>query len=305
MEQLTDRCERAPEKNDRPKSKSRLVIVIAACLVTFGFGAVAYADIIGGDIALLTEISATEAASLTEISTLVSQAAETVALAKEYTGLAKTAYRGIEELTHMTWDDLKGHVLTGLSRAFPEVGQMYADVKEIKDLRYVNPRSVETLRGILWSEVYGPAIDELHGLHANMDAVAEAKDLRGRQSGLIQGIRDELDGFAADCEKGPGACAVAADNAQIRAAQTLTDIHEATLKSLEMQERARETHDNEAVGRWYELERVLGDLNDHMAGALGIDPDELGCRAGECLYRKYAGEPDRVMAEHRQRHPRP
>src|SRR5690349_861802 len=104
-------------------------IIIAVIL--WDGSALAINAIVSQDLPILTEMAATEAKSYFQLGGILGEATAIVKEAKEYTTIAKTAWGALNELRQMSLDDLKRAALTGLGNAFPEVAQMYGDIKDI------------------------------------------------------------------------------------------------------------------------------------------------------------------------------
>lgn len=284
----------------RRRASMRLLAVASAVSVCFWSpSARAINALFSQDLPVLSEIAMTEAAILGEASALVAQAYQTYQTINEHVGIAKAVHQGVQELTELTWDDLKGYALEGLSNTFPEIGEMYSGIHDMADFRKVNYRSVETVRGMLWANIYGPAVEGLHQQHENMEASARSKDHRARSSALIDGIQKEIDAYQKECDKGEGACSAAASRAQMRTASLVADMHKTTLQQLELQEREILSKDAAKMNERYAMLRWLEDLQEHIQIVNGEGGKDC---AGHCLYDRYAGERSRVLGKWREQH---
>jgi len=256
----------------------------------------------------LIEIAATEAAQYGELGAILAETTAMVEQVKEYTSVAKVAWGAIEELRHLTLEDLKEAALLGTDRAFPEIGRMYGDIEDIRDLDYRDPAAVQTFRGILWEHAYGPAVDYLHSAHDNHLAVANAREHRARQSGKVVARRIEAEVWEEDCRRTgaegfEGACQAAANRAEIIHAILLADAHETALASLELQERMLMNEDRKELDRLYEYDRFLFDAGNYVRASAGLEGRT--CTAGKCLFERYGEQVAHRIAEYRRRHERP
>lgn len=282
-----------------------IAIAVAATILLHDGRAMAINAIWSHDAPVLAELAITEWKTYLEISKMLMETRKIVAHGRELVGVTKAAWKAIDDLREMKWSDLKEAGIEGLRRSFPEVEGIYSDAKSMADWRSgPDARSIATFRGMLWQHVYGPSIDYLHDQHENSKVIAESKDQRARWRGIITTLRPDLDALLEECNKGEGACSAAANRAQIKQASLLTDIQEATSKNNELLERQRASADSERAGRYFQYERFLHDFEQHIAVTLGTgDDDERRCRAGRCLYERYAAVPSQVYDQFRERHP--
>ena len=165
----------SPRRSVFTRTRARIIATSLVCtMLLYDSTASAINALVSHDLPILTEIAATELASYAELGAFLGEAAAITAQVKEYTTLAKTAWGAINELRHLTWDELRGAALLGVGNAFPELGQIYGDVQDIRDLNYRDEQALMTLRGMLWEGVYGPGIDYLH---AQPEACRRAHEL--------------------------------------------------------------------------------------------------------------------------------
>lgn len=250
----------------------------------------AFNAIVSQDLPILTELLATEMSEYAEIATLVAQTATLVNQVKEYATLAKVVWGAIEDLKNLTWDDLKTGVLTGLGRAFPEAGGIYADIKDIADLDYENYQAQAAFRGMLWEHIYGPAVDYLDTALENLDHQADVKDYIVRSSGKADATREMAHTWTDECESGAssgqnGKCQAAAQRAEIQSALMLADLQETSLKQLETQRLVLQERDRKEADEVYQYERLEHDVGKLLRASMGLDPE---CGEGECLYERYS-----------------
>ncbi len=277
---------------------------LVGAIVLYDATAYAVNAIVSHDLPILMEIAATEAASYTELGAILAEAAAITAQVKEYTTVAKAAWGFMNELRHLSWDQLKDAAFVGVNNAFPELGQIYGDVQDIRDLSYSDPRAIETLRGLLWANVYGPGIDYLHSGHDNMTAMAAMDDHRGRQFGRVAVRRAQAETWEQDCERiseeedAEGACDAAANRAAIQSALMLHDLQETALFQLDAQERVLANQDRRELDRLYEYDRLAFDMRNYLLAISGAEE----CRAGECLSQQYGHVMSREVAKYRARH---
>jgi hypothetical protein len=260
--------------------------------------------LVSQDLPLLVQIAATEASSYTELGAILSEAAAITAEVKEYTSIAKTAWGALNELRQMSWEDFENATKQGLNSAFPELGGMYRDVKDIRNLDYRDPRAFDTLRGILWESAYGPAIDYLHSGHEDYEAIAAMQDHRGREANKVALRRMEAQQWEEDCKRTSndgqeGACQAAANRAAIQSSLMLQDIHESSLYSLEAQEKLIANEDRKELDEIYGHDRLIYDLRNYVLSASGV---EGSCTAGNCLYETYGNAMWKHIAQYRSRH---
>jgi hypothetical protein len=278
-------------------------VALAVCV--WDSSAFAINALVSQDLPILSQIAMTEAASYTELGAILGEMAVLVAQAKEYTSVAKTAWGALDELRHMSSRDLLDAAALGARGAFPELDGMYGDIQDMRDLNYRDYRAVATLRGMLWDEVYGPAIDYLHTGHENLEALASHADLRGRHSAKLAARRAEAEQWAEDCRRtssaGEGACQAAASRAEIQQALALADLHESNLHLLDTAERQLKREERREADTVYAFERWLYDLNAYMAATSG---DSGTCIAGQCLYAQYGTKMEQRLRAHRASHPR-
>lgn len=279
------------------KHTRALALSCALTVVCWDVPALAINALVSHDLPALTKIAASEAKAVLELGKIVTETRAIVGHAKEVAGLTKAAYRGLEELRSMTWNDLRSGVVAGLGQAFPEAVEIYKDVQSIRDLRRVDPRSVETLRNILWQEVYGPAVDGLIGARENSEAIARARDVRTRQGGLISALRVDLGSLEKNCDLGEGACQAAANRAEIKQTLLLTDMQEALGSTVELLERDRIAEDTKTVVAMNEFDRFLTDFDDHLRLTFGGKALNGRCRAGDCIRQQYEGARSRVISD--------
>lgn len=270
--------------------------------------ALAFNAVVSQDLPVLIEILSTEVAQYGELGSILAETSAMVEQVKEYTSVAKVAWGAVDELRHMTLDDLKDAALLGTNRAFPELGRMYGDIEDIRDLDYRDPAAVETFRGILWEHAYGPAVDYLHSAHENHQIVANAREHRARQSGKVMARRIEAEIWEEDCRRTAdggfeGACQAAANRAEILHAILLTDLHETALASLELQEQALMNDDRRELDQLYEYDRFLFDAANYVSASAGIEGKT--CAAGRCLWERYGARVGSKIADYRARHQRP
>jgi hypothetical protein len=291
-------------KQPRPSRRTR-VVCVSLVVAILAWDATAYAinALVSQDLPVLIEIAATEAASHTELVAILSETAAMVKQVKEYTTIAKTAWGALEELRQMTLADLANAAKIGLGNAFPELQEIYGDIKDIRDLNYRDERALQTLRGMLWEEVYGPGIDYLHSAHSNFEAVAQMEEHRFRQAPKIAARRSEAEQWEEDCKRtsssGEGACQAAASRAAIQQALLLSDLHETSLKTLEAQERLIANADRRELDSLYAYDRWMFDLRNYFASAAGIEEE---CIAGSCLYERYGDKMYARVSQFRARH---
>ena len=254
------------------------------------------------DMAAMAKLIAVEMDNYARLGTLIHETSNIVANVKEHTTLLKTAYKGIEDVIQMRWQDLERDVRRGLSQAFPELEVMYRDIEDIEDLRYTNTQAEQTLRDMLYKTAYGPAVEYLHQQHEDMDAVAKASETIARHTGLLAGERAAVRLFEEDCKKGEGACLVSSQRATIHQAAIMGDIHEVLIRSADMQQRLVTLKDQEENSAFYQQVRFTTDFIEHAQALLGVEL-RRDCRPGKCLYDAYAGSAYETMAKSRRRHP--
>jgi len=282
-----------------------LAAALAGTVLLWDSTAHAINALVSQDIPWLTQIASTEMMSYGELGSILAETAAVVKQVKEYTAIAKTVYGAIDDVRHLSLGELKGYVMQGVLRAAPELGGMYQDLKDIRDLDYRNDRALATIRGALWEEVYGPAIDYLHSGHQDLDAIAVWEDERNRSAGKIEAERKQLDAWKKACEKAAdagaeGACQAAAQRAALESGFLLADLHDTNLKILESQQLAAERADRRELDEVYAFSRFLGDVQTLLASPVSKDGD---CRPGSCLYDRYADKVYERIQEYRIRHP--
>lgn len=290
----------------RLRSGSRaklLALTVFGAVVLYDSSAYAINAIISQDVPILSAILAEEVKTALQLGTILAQVGVMVTTVKEYTTIAKTAWAAVNELRHMSLKDLGGLALKGVKRAFPEVGDIYGDIKDIKDLNYTNFKAQQTLRGMLWEEVYGPAIDYLHTGHKNLESLSAMEEHRIRSGAKVGARRMQAEGWEEDCartsSKGQGACRAASYRASIQQALLLADMNETALHSLEAQQLVIEQNDRKELDQIYTFDRWAHDLNNYFAAGSG----QRSCRAGDCLYDRYGSKMYEKIAEFRERHP--
>ncbi len=290
----------------RGSSRRTSVVCVSVVIAILVWDATAYAinALVSQDLPVLIEIAATEAASYTELGAILAETAAVVKQVKEYTTIAKTAWGALEELRQMTHTDLTNAAKDGQGNDYPEHQEMYGDIRDIRDLNYRDDRALQTLRGMLWEEVYGPGIDYLHSAHSNFEAVAQMEEHRFRQLPKVAARRAEAEQWEEDCKRtsssGEGACQAAASRAAIQQALLLSDVHETSLKTLEAQERLIANADRRELDSLYAYDRWMFDLRNYFAAAAGIDEE---CIAGSCLYERYGDKMYARVSQFRARHP--
>jgi hypothetical protein len=304
-EQPVQRC-CAPRRarRRRPLRFRRVVGAAVVAVLLWDGSALAINALVSQDLPLLAQIAATEAAAYAELGALLAQASAIVAHVKEYTTVAKTAWGALDELRHMTPDQLRDAALLGVRRAFPELGDMYGHIRDIRDLDYRDHRAVATLRGIIWDEVYGPAIDYLHAGHGTLDALAVMQEHQLRHAAKAHARRQQATRWAEDCARtaarGEGACQAAANRATVQHALALADIQETNLHILDAQQRVLKRAERDDADRVYAFERWLHDLEAYMLASTG---DESLCPAGQCLYEQYGTRMQGRLMAFRAQHP--
>lgn len=289
----------------RSLGRTRLAIVFfVGSILLWDSTAYAINAIVSQDLPLLTQIAATEVSSYLELGAILTEAAAITAQVKEYTTIAKTAWGALNELRYLSLDDLRDAAMRGASNAFPELQQIYGDAHDIADLSYRNQRAVDTVRGILWEEVYGPGIDYLHAGHSNLDAMANMQDHAARHEQILAARRAETTDWEATCRRtegeGEGACQAAANRAAIQSALMLQDMHETSLYQLEAQRRLIANEDRKELDNLYAYDRFVYDMRNYISSETGVDAE---CVAGQCLYERYGDKMWKRVQEFRARHP--
>jgi hypothetical protein len=283
----------------KPKWRRRLRLFV---FIFFGgvilWDSMAWA--LGEDIPILSQILVTELGHSTTFSEMLIQAQQTVKHVKEYTTLAKTVYGGIDEIRHMTAKELRDGALLGMRNAYPGAVDMYRDIKDIRNLNYRNQQAYDTLRGMLWENVYGPAIDVIHGSHDNLDAIAKSQELQQRETALLYAEQEILNAQAEDCEKGNGACLAASQRAEIEQGLLLKQIAEINLSALENQRQQRISETRKEVAQVQMYQQWLFDLRNHLARTTN---SESTCPAGRCLYDRYGAKLNDEITHYKNLHP--
>lgn len=287
---------------DQAKRRIRIrIIALTVALAVLLWDASAYAlnGIVSQDLPILTQMLAQQIDSHIELTAILSETAAVVAQVKEYTTIAKTVYRGVEELLTLDIEDVRAGVLQGLGDAYPEIADMREDITDIRDLRYSDPQSVEAIRGMLWQEVYGPAFDEAVERNAehNLETAAEVEERKSTHEAYIDARRKQWDKWQDDCEKaGPGACQRAADAATVENTQLLADIHETLLLTAEIQSREQLRKDRQEVESANAAVDWIADVEAYIASFAGGDK---GCVAGQCVWERYQAAPDKYQPPRR------
>lgn len=282
-----------------------VAMALVASIVLYDGTAYAINAIVSQDLPILVQMAATEMASHTELVAILSEAAATTAQIKEYTDIAKTTWGALSELRQMSFVDLTDAVRMGVGNAFPELGTIYGDIGDIRDLDRRDPQALLSLRGMLWEEVYGPAIDYLHSGHANLEATAAMAEHRGRQARLLAVRRQEAERWEEDCKEtsardgSEGACQAAANRAAVQNAIALQNLHETALLQLQAQERLIQNQDREELDKIYGFERILYDARNYLFYLSGAEE----CVAGQCVYERYSQAMWTRIEQYRMRHP--
>ncbi len=287
--------------------EQRKHITLAVILSVLLYDSTAYAinALVSQDIPLLTDILATEIASKIELTSILAQTAAIVSQVKEYTTVAKTVWGAIDELRNMTPEQLKTLAFRGLNSAFPEARQIYRDIQNISDLDYQNAKAYATFRGILWEEVYGPVIDDMHAGHANLEVLSEAAELRLRIQGKIDARREEARAWEEDCKKssgegGFGACNLASQRSQIQSALSLQDMNETELHQLRVMRQQFENDQEKEAGKLYAIDRWMYDVGTFV----GLEREQVPeCEPGSCLFTRYGDRANARIAHYRALHP--
>jgi hypothetical protein len=275
--------------------KSRLTS-IAACMtvivgLTLGYNRAE--AIIGEDIPILTSIFGQQVREGLQLGGLLAQAGMIVSEVKETVNLAKAIYCAFDELRHMTWKDLGGYVMQGLDDAFPEVGQMYDDIKgtyqnikDFGDLKKVDPLSVTALRGMLWDEVYGPALDAMGIGKKSLDELAETEELLYRATAQQLYFNEQTKMLDAACQKDASACEAASYKATVLQATQLAGLAELARLDLRVNRGVLERMDLEKADSIYMAQRWLWDAQNYAQWMSGIDA--MGsCSRGNCIYEAF------------------
>lgn len=283
-------------------------IVIGALVVSIlAWDGTAYAinAIVSQDLPLLTQILATEIGSYAQLGSILTQASAMVAQVKEYTSLAKVAWGAANEIRVMGANALKQAAWAGVGTAFPEVSGMYRDIRDVRDLDYRNYQAFATLRGILWEQIYGPSVDYLHTGHDTLSALAGMDEYRVRATAKIGVDRKEASAWEEDCNKAAeasqyGPCMVASQRASIRQALLLSDIQETQVQALDVQERLLKRGERQDAETVQSYDRWMYDLANYMKSN---DENNKSCKAGRCLYERFAWRTQQKVNEFRKDHP--
>ncbi len=304
----------APSLSSSPRSAFRwhtrsLALVLVLILVGYDATAWAINAVVSQDLPVLVEIAATELAQKTQLAAILTQASATLAQVKEATSLAKVAWGAVNELRHMTPEQLLGAAKQGLSRAFPQIAQIYGDIQDIRDLNYRDPRALATLQGILWETIYGPAVDYLHSAHSNLEATTEMQEERTRQQVLAMTNTEALLQVDEDCdkafEKGElGPCQAGSSRAAIKTALAVQGLQKTAALQLRASEILIQNEDRKEIDQLQGLDRFMYDTRSYLRAV--VRPKGSGsysCVAGSCLADRYSTVMWQKIMEYRARHP--
>jgi hypothetical protein len=208
-------------------------LMVPLAVVSVGTPALA---IVGEDSVLLAQILSSEIAQSLHLGSLLAQTTSSVAQLREMVDVAKMVHRGVTEVTQMSGGQLKAAVLEGVrqSKEGAQLAQLHADIASIRDLHHVDPRALETLRGLLWTEFYGPALDVIHSAHDNHEAEVALVARKADFDALHNAEMQQLVHWEDDCAKGPGACQQAGARASIKTAQYTAFLHQTALQQAEL-----------------------------------------------------------------------
>ena len=289
-----------PASNKR--SRMRLVIAaVLAVVVLWDTSAYAINALVSQDIPLLTQIAAQEVANHTELVAIVSQATATVSQIKEMATFAKTVYGAFEELVTLSPKKIAGLALQRGKNAFPEIDQIYSDVKDIADLDYRDQRGYLMVRGLLWDEIYGPAFDYFHDANDKLDAMAIVAEAAPRAIGKAHVARSMGRSWADDCDRTSadgklGPCKLAADKATILQVTQLADLTETAAQIAMLEQRQVEQNERDRVEAYYQNTRIAHDLRAFVEASV-FRKDCLG----SCVYESYGDKLFRRINEARAR----
>jgi hypothetical protein len=278
-------------RRDRTRPLGVRTVALSAILAVLLWDGTAYAlnAVVSQDLPILTQQLAVQLESKLKLAAILAETSAIVAQVKEYTTLAKTAYRGIEELQTLDIDQIRDGVMEGLASAYPEVAQMRGDLNDIRDLRYSDPHSVAVLRGILWEKIYGPGLAAIRdAAESNLESAAVIAERKTTHSAYVKARRQQWDKWQDQCERdGAGACQRASDSATVEQTQLLGDVHETLLWSTEIQSREQLRQDRQEVARAQQVLRWMRDVEAYVAGKSGAAEQ---CKAGECMWERHGSK---------------
>jgi hypothetical protein len=244
------------------------------------------------DAAIEAQILAVQTTQLMNIVTVLEESRKSVAQAREIKEITAEAYHAVNDLRHLSWDELRFAAFQALNRAYPQFREIYGDLQNISDLRRRSPKARATLDGIVHEMLWGPLQQNIDEFHDNSDLIADTTDHLARHQLLRKVNRSKLEQLEIDCEKGQGACKAASERSMILTGLMISDLHESVdlLNEDMRKDRIEKQH---ALLRDHRLTAtVLAEVNLHVMETLGVKRPHC---AGDCLYRKYAYKAEEAL----------
>ena len=258
-------------------------------MMGFGFALM----LVTGTAAVEMQILATQIQSMAHLQTMIEESRKFVSQTREIKEITVEAYHAIDEIRHLTWDQLRVHALQSVSTVYPELREIYGDVKNIGDLRRRSSKARQTIDGMVHATLWRPLQSGIAAVHDDSDLIAAIREHQARQEAILAASRAELHMLQEDCLKGHGACGEAANRATITSGLLLTDIHGSLGLLTESMRRDRIKHQHELLDRYRTAATLMAEINTNVQQSLGLQ--NVTCDR-DCLYRKYAGAAQRDLS---------